>query len=70
MPYWSTFTTFKPFNDTGFHYGKTDRYLTTTDGINTTEIDNYREGVNLRTTNELFQSNQPKIFFLDGATFF
>jgi hypothetical protein len=67
MPYWSTFNTFKPFNDTGFHYGKTNRNLTTTDGINTTAIDNYREGVNLRTTTELFRSNQPKIFFLDGS---
>jgi hypothetical protein len=57
-----------PFVDDPYFYGKTNRSSVVTDGINTTGIDNFREGVNLRTYTELFRSNQPKIFFVDGIS--
>ena len=59
---------FSPFVDEPFFYGKTNKNLVTTNGIDTTAIDNFREGVNLRTYTELFRSNQPKIFFVDGVS--
>ena len=67
MSYWAPNNFFQPFVDNAFHYGKTNRYLTTSDGISTTAIDNFREGVNLRTSAELFRSNQPKVFVTDGS---
>jgi hypothetical protein len=58
---------FYPFVDDPYYYGKVNKPSgSTVDGINTTAIDNFREGINLRSYMELFRSNQPKIFFVDG----
>lgn len=66
MPYWVTATgSYKPFNDNEFHYGKTYR-TSVTGGIDTREVDNYREGINLRTINDIFNSTQLKVTFTDG----
>ena len=61
MPYWIVDSRFKPFNDDPFYYGKTNRNLSVSGGINTTAIDNFREGVNVRNTNDIYKSNQVKI---------
>lgn len=65
MPYWFIDKNFKPFNDNSDYYGKIN-ISTISGGMNTTTIDNYREGTNLRTFIDIFRSNQPKIFFCDG----
>lgn len=67
MPYWVTNTFFQPFNDTAFYYGKTNRNLTVSGGINTTPIDQFREGVSLRTISDIYRTMQLKIVFEDGA---
>lgn len=67
MPYWVNNTFFQPFNDTANYYGRTNRNLTTTDGIDTKPIDNFREGVNLRTINDIYNTMQLKIVFEDGS---
>lgn len=67
MPYWIVDSRFKPFNDDPFYYGKTNRNLSVSAGINTTAIDNFREGVNVRNTNDIYKSNQVKISFVDGS---
>lgn len=67
MPYSVVDPRYRPFIDSPTYYGKTNRYLTTTDGIDTTGIDNYREGINLRTTQDIYRSNQVKISVLDGT---
>lgn len=67
MPYWVLTTSFQPFNDTAYYYGKTNRNLTVSGGINTTPIDSFREGVNLRTTQDIYNSLQVKVVFEDGA---
>jgi len=56
-----------PFVDTANYYGKTDRRLIVSGGMDTTGVDNYREGVNLRTTSDIFQSNQIKLSITDGS---
>lgn len=67
MPYWIVNTNFKPFHDDPFFYGKTTRKLIVSGGINTVAIDNFREGVNLRTSNDIYNSNQIKISFLNAS---
>lgn len=67
MPYWVNNTFFQPFNDTANYYGRTNRNLTTTDGIDTTPIDNFREGVDLRTISDIYNTMQLKIVFEDGS---
>ena len=67
MPYWVNDTSYKPFVDTANYYGRTNRYLTVSGGMPTKEIDIYREGVNLRTIQDIYNSNQPKILFQDGT---
>ena len=65
MPYWVTNTSFKPFNDDAYHYGRTNISVLT-GGMNTSTIDNYREGVSLRTFMDVYKSTQIKVSFLDG----
>lgn len=67
MAYWVNDTSFKPFVDIANYYGKTNRYLTVSGGMPTRDIDIYREGVNLRTIQDIYSSNQPKVIFQDGT---
>ena len=67
MAYWITNTSFEPFVDTTNYYGKTNRHLTISGGIDTSQADDYREGVNLRTIEDIYQSSQMKILFMDGS---
>lgn len=67
MPYWIVDSRFKPFSDDPFHYGKTKRNLSISGGINTVAVDNFREGINIRNTNDIYRSNQVKISFTDGS---
>jgi hypothetical protein len=67
MPYWINDTRFKPFHDDTLFYGKNKLKSNVTGGINTTAIDNFREGVNLRTIGDIYNSNQVKISFVDGS---
>jgi len=67
MPYWVNDISFKPFVDTANYYAKTNRYLTVSGGMSTREIDIYREGVNLRTIQDIYNSNQQKIIVQDGT---
>ncbi len=60
--------TIQPFNDIPFHYGKVNRRMVVSGGIDTTAIDNFREGVSVRTTQDIYGSNQIKIFFCDPVT--
>jgi len=66
MPYWSTQSTFLPFNDTAYYYGKSIKNIYLSGGMNTTAIDNFREGTAIRTVGELYKSSQLKVSFLDG----
>jgi hypothetical protein len=67
MPYWVTDSCFQPFNDTANYYGKTNRNLTVSGGIDTKPIDTFREGVNLRTIGDIYDTMQLKIVFEDGS---
>jgi len=67
MPYWVNDTSFKPFFDIANYYGKTNRNLVVSGGMPTKEIDIYREGVNLRTIQDIYSSNQIKAIFEDGT---
>ena len=67
MPYWVIDQYFKPFVDTANYYGKTNRNLVVSGGMPTREIDIYREGVNLRTIQDIYSSNQIKAIFEDGT---
>jgi hypothetical protein len=67
MPYWVNNTFFQPFNDTANYYGRTNRNLTVSGGIDTKPIDNFREGVNLRTIGDIYNTMQLKIVFEDGS---
>lgn len=65
MPYWSIQNKIQPFNDTSDYYGKVN-INPVSGGMITTQINDYREGTNLRTLTDVFRSNQPKIFLTDG----
>lgn len=67
MPYWVIDKRFKPFVDIPGYYAKTYRNLVVSGGINTAAIDNYREGVNLRTVQDIYSSNQVKVIVTDGT---
>lgn len=67
MAYWVIDQYFKPFVDIEDYYGKTNRNLVVSGGMPTKAIDIYREGVNLRTVQDVYNSNQPKIIFQDGT---
>lgn len=66
MAYWVTTTgSYRPFNDNQFYYGKVYR-PSVTGGLDTRDINNYREGINLRTLDDIFTSTQMKVSFADG----
>ena len=65
MPYWVRDTEFKPFNDSSNYYGRTNISVVT-GGMNTSVVDNYREGINLRNFIDVYKSTQVKVSFLDG----
>ena len=67
MAYWVTDIFYKPFVDIEDYYGKTNRNLVVSGGMPTKAIDIYREGVNLRTVQDVYSSNQPKVIFQDGT---
>jgi hypothetical protein len=68
MAYWITQTGFEPFNDTSDYYGHTLKAsAAVSGGMDTSAIDNYREGTNLRTMIDLYRSTQVKISVLDGS---
>lgn len=67
MAYWITQTNFQPFHDDNFYYGKKNIQSIISGGIDTSGIDIYREGVNLRTTKDIFNAKQIKISFMDGT---
>ena len=67
MAYWVVDRFFKPFVDTANHYGKTNRNLVVSGGMPTKAIDIYREGVNLRTVQDVFNTTQLKIVVQDGT---
>jgi hypothetical protein len=67
MAYWVKDRFYEPFVDIANYYAKTNRNLVVTDGMSTTPIDIYREGVNLRTSQDVYNSNQLKIIFQDGT---
>jgi len=67
MAYWVTQTSFEPFNDTSNYYGHTTPNSFVSGGIGTNTVDNYREGVNLRTMMDIYKSTQVKISVLDGS---
>lgn len=67
MAYWVTDIFFKPFVDIEDYYGKTNRNLVVSGGMPTKAIDIYREGINLRTVQDVYNSNQPKVIFQDGT---
>lgn len=67
MAYWVTDQSFKPFVDIPDYYGRTNRNLVVSGGMPTKAIDIYREGVNLRTVQDVYNSNQPKVIFQDGT---
>jgi hypothetical protein len=67
MAYWVIDQSYKPFVDIENYYGRTNRNLVVTDGMSTKAIDIYREGVNLRTVQDVYSSNQPKIIVQDGT---
>ena len=66
MPYWSTKTGFQPFNDSANYYGRSVKNSYVSGGINTAPIDQFREGVNLRTFMDIYKATQVKISFTDG----
>ena len=67
MAYWVTDQFYKPFVDIPNYYGRTNRNLVVSGGMPTKAIDIYREGVNLRTVQDVYNSNQPKVIFQDGT---
>lgn len=67
MAYWVIDQSFKPFVDISNYYGRTNRNLVVSGGMPTKAIDTYREGVNLRTIQDVYNSNQPKVIFQDGT---
>lgn len=67
MAYWVIDQSYKPFVDIEEYYGKTNRNLVVSGGMPTKAIDIYREGVNLRTVQDVYNSNQPKVIFQDGT---
>lgn len=67
MAYWVTDIFYKPFVDIEDYYGKTNRNLVVSGGMPTKAIDIYREGINLRTVQDVYNSNQPKVIFQDGT---
>jgi hypothetical protein len=67
MAYWVIDQFYKPFVDTANYYGKTNRNLVVSGGMPTKAIDTYREGVNLRTVQDIYNSNQLKLIVQDGT---
>lgn len=64
MAYWLKKTTFEPFNDTQYSYGVRNLgpgVPTVSGSTNLSALDNYRQGVNLRTVGDIYRSNQVKI---------
>ena len=64
-------TNYRPFFDIPDFYGRTSQYFAASgssprNSMDTSILDNFREGVNIRTGMDIFHSSQPKIFFMDG----
>lgn len=59
-------TKYRPFFDISNFYGRTSQYLAISGSMDTSVLDNFREGVGIRTGTDIFHSSQPKIFFMDG----
>lgn len=67
MAYWVTDRFFEPYVDTANHYGKTNRNLVVSGGMSTRNIDIYREGINLRTVQDVYATTQLKLIVQDGT---